>query len=127
MAITTEIPIDVGAVVQSVGAVVLGVIGWYYRENEKKKAEAIEAQQKRTDERFEGLNATLTEVVHDVRDMRATMTARFDALQSAVDGHSKEIEIGREARGKLHVRIDSQAERLTRAETRLEPLVGGAR
>jgi chromosome segregation ATPase len=127
MAITTEIPIDVGAVVQSVGAVVLGVIGWYYRENEKKKAEAIEAQQKRTDERFEGLNATLTEVVHDVRDMRATMTARFDALQSAVDGHSKEIEIGRDSRGKLHVRIDSQAERLTRAETRLEPLVGGAR
>jgi len=121
-----EIPIDVGAIVQSVGAVVLGIIGWYYRENEKKKAEAIDAQQKRTDERFETISKTLAEVVQDVRDMRSTMTARFDALQSAVDGHAREIELGRDARGKLHGRLDGQAERLTRVETRQE-LAGGAR
>lgn len=118
-----DLTLDPSAIMSGIGTLAIGVIGYYARRaDEARKAEATEQRK-----REQAITETLAQVVQDVRDVRSTMTARFDALQSAVDGHAKEIELGRDARGKLHGRIDSQAERLTRAETRLEMHAGGVR
>lgn len=104
-----DLTIDIASVSQAVGAAAIGIIGWYIKRWAERAALREEAR-----------DSKLDTLATDFRDFKSTVTARFDGLQLAVDGHGREAEIARESRGKINARIDAQADRLTRVETKQE-------
>jgi hypothetical protein len=121
---SVDLSIDLSSILAAAASAVGGVLAWRIKRHWTEAAEAAKAEAETRQEERERTAAALAEVGQSVADVAQRverldmrMTARFDALQTAVDGHAREIDIGREARGKLYVAQDALRERVVRLET----------
>lgn len=121
---SVDLSIDLSSILAASASAVGGVLAWRIKRHWTEAAEAAKAEAETRQEERERTAAALADVGRSVADVAQRverldmrMTARFDALQTAVDGHSREIDIGREARGKLYVAQDALRERVVRLET----------
>ena len=119
-----DLSIDLSSVLAAVASATGGLLAWRIKRHWTEAAEvaAAEAAERRADrdratEAIAQVAASVEGVARRVDQMDMRMTARFDALQTSVDGHSREIDIGREARGKLYQAQDAVRERVVRLET----------
>lgn len=86
-------------------------------EQDRLEREAAEKRHAETTSAIQSMATAQTAQVSEFRDFRAAVNARFDALQTSVDGHAREIEIGRDSRAKLYTAQDKVRERVVRLET----------
>ena len=127
-----DLSIDLSSILAAAASAVGGVLAWRIKRHWTEAAEIAKAEAETRREERERTAAALAEVGQSVADvaqrverMDMRMTARFDALQTAVDGHAKEIGMARDARGKLYAGQDALRERVVRLETVQAVQAGG--